>query len=163
MLVRQCSALSGEDVSESSKVAPVQRGIADDAPKTHLVVHPSHLPNSQLVREEVRRVLITRQALGQGHHADGHRRSRCQGQRQRQRQATTKARGQDQRQTRRRKVGHRKADCRSWQAAQNQKETEKEKEKQAGKKDAAPVKGVKKEVAAVDVGSLVRASPGPVG
>ena len=42
------------------------------------------------------------------------------------------------------KVGHRKADCLSWQAAQK----DKEKEKQAAKKDAAPKKGAKKEVAA---------------
>ena len=48
------------------------------------------------------------------------------------------------------KVGHREADCWSWQAAQK----EKEKEKPSAKKDATPKKGAKKDVAAVDVGSL---------
>ena len=47
------------------------------------------------------------------------------------------------------KVGHRKADCWGWQAAQK----EKEKEKPATK-EATPKKTAKKEVAAVDVGSL---------
>ena len=48
------------------KVALVQKGITDDALKTHLVLHASRLSTFQLVREEVRSVLITRQALGQG-------------------------------------------------------------------------------------------------
>ena len=47
------------------------------------------------------------------------------------------------------KVGHRKADCWGWQAAQK----EKEKEKPATKKEAT-LKKTAKEVAAVDVGSL---------
>ena len=66
VLLRRYSALSGEDVSESFKVALVQKGITDDALKTHLVLHASRLSNFQLVRQEVRSVLITRQALGQG-------------------------------------------------------------------------------------------------
>ena len=66
VLLRRCSALSGEDVSESLKVALVQKGITDDALKTHLVLHASRLSTFQLVREEVRSVPITRQALGQG-------------------------------------------------------------------------------------------------
>ena len=49
-----------------------------------------------------------------------------------------------------RKVGHRKADCWSWEAAQN----EKEMEKLAAQEDATPKKGEKKEGAGVDVGSL---------
>ena len=58
------SALSGEDVSERLKVALVQRGITDGALKTHLArFKPS---NFQLTHEEVRSVLITRQALSQG-------------------------------------------------------------------------------------------------
>ena len=53
------------------------------------------------------------------------------------------------------KMGHRKADCWSWRAEKEKdKEKEKEKEKQTEKKGAAPKKGVKKEVAAVEVGSL---------
>ena len=66
VLLRRYSALSGEDVSESLKVALVQKGITDDALKTHLVWHASRLSTFQLVREEVRSVLIMRQALGQG-------------------------------------------------------------------------------------------------
>ena len=60
------SALSGEDVSESLKVALVQKRITDDALKTHLVPHASRHSTFQLVREEDRSVLITLQALGQG-------------------------------------------------------------------------------------------------
>ena len=37
VLLCQCSARSGEEVSESLKVALVQKGITDDALKTHLV------------------------------------------------------------------------------------------------------------------------------
>ena len=44
----------------------VQKGTKDDALKTHLVLHASRLSNSQVVRGEVRSVLITRQALVQG-------------------------------------------------------------------------------------------------
>ena len=66
MLLRRFSALSREDASESLKVALVQKGITDDALKTHLVLHAWRLSNFQLVREEVRSVLITRQALCQG-------------------------------------------------------------------------------------------------
>ena len=66
VLLRQSSALSGEDVSEALKVALVQQGITDGAVKTHFVLHASGLSNFQLVREEVRSVLITRQAIGQG-------------------------------------------------------------------------------------------------
>ena len=50
------------------------------------------------------------------------------------------------------KVGHRKADCWSWQGAQ--KEKEKEKEKSAAKKGDTSKKSTKKDAAAVDVGSL---------
>ena len=63
---RRYSALSGEDVSESLKVALAQKGITDDTLKTHLVLRASHISNFQLAHEEVRSVLITRQALGQG-------------------------------------------------------------------------------------------------
>ena len=66
VLLRPYSALSGEDVSESLKVALVQKGITDDALKTHLVLHASRLSTFQQVHEEVRSVLIKRQALGQG-------------------------------------------------------------------------------------------------
>ena len=48
--LRVYSALSGEDVSESLKVALVQKGITDDALKTHLVLHASGLSIVQLVR-----------------------------------------------------------------------------------------------------------------
>ena len=39
--------LSGEEVSESLKVALVQKGITDDALKTHLVLHASRLSTFQ--------------------------------------------------------------------------------------------------------------------
>ena len=48
------------------KVALVQKGITDDALKTHFVLHTTRLSDFQLVREEVRSVLITQQELGQG-------------------------------------------------------------------------------------------------
>ena len=63
-MLRLFSALSGEDVSESLKVALVQKGVTDHVLNTHLVLHASRPSNFQLVREEVRSVLITRQALG---------------------------------------------------------------------------------------------------
>ena len=44
----------------------MQEGITDDALKTHLFTYASRLSNFQQVREEVRSVLITRQALCQG-------------------------------------------------------------------------------------------------
>ena len=66
VLLRRYSALSGEDVSEALTVALVLEGITDDALKTHLVLHASRVSNFQLVREEVRSVLIMRQTLGQG-------------------------------------------------------------------------------------------------
>ena len=66
MLLRRHSALSGDDVSESLKVALVQKGITNDSVKTLLCCTPHALSNFHLVCEEVRSVLITRQALGQG-------------------------------------------------------------------------------------------------
>ena len=47
VLLRRHSALSGEDVSESLKVALVQNGATDDALKTYLVLHASRLSNFQ--------------------------------------------------------------------------------------------------------------------
>ena len=52
VLLRRYSALSGEDVSESLKVALVQKGITDDALKTHLVLHASRLSTFQLVHKK---------------------------------------------------------------------------------------------------------------
>ena len=159
VLLRRYSALSGEDVSESLKVALVQKGITDDALKTHLVLHASRLSTFQLVREEVRSVLITRQALGQGPvpmdigALDAKGKGKGKGK--------SKGKNKDKGKAKDKpdaeltcyycgKVGHRKADCWGWQAAQK----EKEKEKSAAKKGDTPKKGAKKEVAAVDVGSL---------
>ena len=159
VLLRRYSPLSGEDVSESLKVALVQKGITDDALKTHLVLHASRLSTFQLLREEVRSVLITRQALGQGPtpmdigaldvKGKGKAKGKGKGKNKDKGKANDKPDavmtcnycG---------KVGHRKADCWGWQAAQK----EKEKEKPATKKEATPKKTAKKEVAAVNVGSL---------
>ena len=60
VLLRRYSSLSGCD---SLKVALVQRGMKDDALKTHLVLHASRVANFQLVREQVRSVLLTQRAL----------------------------------------------------------------------------------------------------
>ena len=141
VLLRWYGALPGEDVSKGLKVTLVQKGITDDALKTNLVLHASCLSNFQLVREEVRSVLITRQALGQGSVLTdiGALDAKAKG------KTRPKAKTKDKPDAEMTwyycsKVGHRKAECWSWQAAVN--------------KDAAHKKGVKKEVAAVDVRSL---------
>ena len=159
VLLRRYSALSGVDVSESLKVALVQKGVTDDTLKTHLVLHASRLSTFQMVREEVRSVLITRQALGQGPvpmdigALDAKGKGKGKGK--------SKGKNKDKGKAKDKpdaeltcfccgKLGHRKAACWGWQAAQK----EKEKEKSAAKNGDTPKKGAKKEVAAVDVGSL---------
>ena len=151
VLLRRYTALSGEDVSESLKVSLVQKGITDDA--------LSRLSTFQLVREEVRSVLITRQALGQGSmpmdigaldvKGKGKAKGKGKGKNK------DKGKAMDKPDAEMTcyccgKVGHRKADCWGWQAAQK----EKEKEKPTTKQEATPKKIAKKDVAAVDVVSL---------
>ena len=63
LLLRRRSALSGEDVSESLKVALVQKGVTDDALEHPPCCTPHAFRTSSGVREEVRSVLIMRQAL----------------------------------------------------------------------------------------------------
>ena len=128
----------------------MQEAITDDALETHLVLHNSRISNFQLAREEVPSALIMRRALGQGSmpmdigalDATGSKVGKSNGKGETMDKLDTEM-------TRDycSKIGHRKVDCWSWHA-------EKEKEKQTEKKGAAPKKGVKKEVAAVEVGSL---------
>ena len=143
VLLRRYSALSREDVSEGLKVALVQKGITDDALKTHLVLHASRLSTFQLVRS----VLITREVLGQGPmpmdigaldlKGKGKAKGKGKGKNK------DKGKAKDKPDAEMTccycgKVGHRKADCWGWQAAQKEKEKAKEKEKPAARKEAAP-------------------------
>ena len=119
------SALSGEDVSERLKVALVRKGITDDALKTHLArFKPS---NFQLIREEVRSVLITRQALSQGPAPMDIGALDAKGKGKSKGKSKDKGKAKDKPDAEMTcyycgKVGHRKADCWSWQAAQKEKE-----------------------------------------
>ena len=54
---------TGEDLAESLKVALVQRGLADDSVRNHLVLHSARLSTYTLVRDEIRNILVTRMAL----------------------------------------------------------------------------------------------------
>lgn len=65
VLLRRYAALSGEEPWESLKVALAQKGISYEAIGTRPVLHVSRLTTFKLVRQEIRIVLITRQALGQ--------------------------------------------------------------------------------------------------
>ena len=128
----------------------MQEAITDDALETHLVLHNSRISNFQLAREEVPSALIMRRALGQGSvpmdigalDATGSKVGKSNGKGE-----TTDKLDTEVTRDYCSKMGHRKADCWSWQA-------DKEKEKQPEKKGAAPTKGVKKKGAAVEVESL---------
>ena len=132
VLLRQNSALS-------LKLAPVQKGITDDALKTHLVLHASRL--FQLVREEVRSVLITRQVFGQGPMSMdiGALDAKGKGKGKGNSKNKDKGKGKAEEKPDAEVTCHRKADCWIPQVVQ---------------KDATPNKSAEKEVLAVDIGSL---------
>jgi len=64
--VREYEKSSGEQLSESLKVALVQKGLRDEGLRAHLVLHAARLPSYQAVRDEVRSILQTRHALASG-------------------------------------------------------------------------------------------------
>ena len=66
LMVREYEKSSGEQLSESLKVALVQKGLRDEGLRAHLVLHAARLPSYQAVRDEVRSILQTRHALASG-------------------------------------------------------------------------------------------------
>ena len=66
LMVREYEKSSGEQLSESLKVALVQKGRRDEGLRAHLVLHAARLPSYQSVRDEVRSILQTRNALASG-------------------------------------------------------------------------------------------------
>ena len=63
VMVRAYEKSSGETLSESMKVVFVQKGLRDEALRSHLVMHAARLDNYAAVRDEVRSILLTRHAL----------------------------------------------------------------------------------------------------